>query len=98
MATLIRSLGPKNSTANINSSTNSSSATSNFDDSIAPSAVTLNGDFLSASTLSSIDNGRGHVAALRAAGITHASLGNHEAGKFDYVLGRQKYFLANFAL
>jgi 2',3'-cyclic-nucleotide 2'-phosphodiesterase (5'-nucleotidase family) len=44
-----------------------------------PSAVTLNGDFLSPSALSSIDNGRGHVAAIRAAGITHVSLGNHEA-------------------
>lgn len=43
------------------------------------SAVTLNGDFLSPSALSSIDNGRGHVAAIRAAGITHVSLGNHEA-------------------
>ena len=44
-----------------------------------PAAVTLNGDFLSPSALSSIDNGRGHVAAIRAAGITHVSLGNHEA-------------------
>ena len=41
--------------------------------------MTLNGDFLSASALSSIDNGRGHVAALRVSGITHVSLGNHEA-------------------
>ena len=44
-----------------------------------PSAVTLSGDFLSPSPLSSIDNGRGHVAAIRAAGITHVCLGNHEA-------------------
>jgi 2',3'-cyclic-nucleotide 2'-phosphodiesterase (5'-nucleotidase family) len=44
-----------------------------------PSAITLNGDFLSPSALSSIDGGRGHVAAIRAAGITHVSLGNHEA-------------------
>lgn len=44
-----------------------------------PSAVTLCGDFLSPSALTSVDNGRGHVAALRSAGITHVSLGNHEA-------------------
>lgn len=44
-----------------------------------PSAVVLAGDFLSPSTLSSIDGGRGMVSTLRAAGVTHASLGNHEA-------------------
>ncbi|KAL7506312.1 hypothetical protein ACHAXN_003616, partial [Cyclotella atomus] len=37
------------------------------------------GDFSSPSALSSIDNGRGHVAVLRSAGVTHVSLGNHEA-------------------
>jgi 5'-nucleotidase len=50
-----------------------------YDKRIKPSAVTLNGDFISPSPLSSIDNGRGHVAAIRAAGITHVCLGNHEA-------------------
>jgi len=44
-----------------------------------PSAVVLAGDFLSPSTLSSIDGGRGMASTLRASGITHASLGNHEA-------------------
>lgn len=43
-----------------------------------PSAVTLAGDFLSPSTLSSVDGGRGMVATLRATGLTHVSLGNHE--------------------
>jgi len=43
-----------------------------------PSAVTLAGDFLSPSTLSSVDGGRGMVATLRATGMTHVSLGNHE--------------------
>ncbi|VEU38537.1 unnamed protein product [Pseudo-nitzschia multistriata] len=43
-----------------------------------PSAVVLAGDFLSPSTLSSIDGGRGMVATLRAVGTTHVSLGNHE--------------------
>lgn len=42
-------------------------------------SVVLAGDFLSPSTLSSIDQGRGMVATLRAVGMTHASLGNHEA-------------------
>lgn len=44
-----------------------------------PSAVTVAGDFLSPSTLSSIDGGRGMVATLRATGVTHVSFGNHEA-------------------
>eukprot|EP00751_Fragilariopsis_kerguelensis_P041386 CAMPEP_0171020144 /NCGR_PEP_ID=MMETSP0736-20130129/29643_1 /TAXON_ID=186038 /ORGANISM="Fragilariopsis kerguelensis, Strain L26-C5" /LENGTH=117 /DNA_ID=CAMNT_0011457695 /DNA_START=34 /DNA_END=383 /DNA_ORIENTATION=- len=43
-----------------------------------PSAIVLAGDFLSPSTLSSIDGGRGMVATLRAVGVTHVSLGNHE--------------------
>ena len=43
-----------------------------------PDAVTLPGDFLSPSTLSSIDGGRGMVATLRTVGITHVSFGNHE--------------------
>eukprot|EP00980_Cylindrotheca_fusiformis_P025856 scaffold14741_cov135-Cylindrotheca_fusiformis.AAC.6 len=43
-----------------------------------PSAVTLAGDFLSPSTLASVDGGRGMVATLRATGLTHVSLGNHE--------------------
>lgn len=45
----------------------------------AATAVLLAGDFLSPSTLSSIDGGRGMIATLRAAGLTHACLGNHEA-------------------
>ena len=44
-----------------------------------PSAVVVAGDFISPSTLSSIDGGRGMVSSLRAVGLTHASLGNHEA-------------------
>lgn len=43
-----------------------------------PSAVVLAGDFLSPSTLASIDGGRGMVATLRATGVSHVSLGNHE--------------------
>jgi 2',3'-cyclic-nucleotide 2'-phosphodiesterase (5'-nucleotidase family) len=43
-----------------------------------PSAVVLCGDFLSPSTLSSIDSGRGMVTTLRMVGITHVSIGNHE--------------------
>lgn len=75
LATLIRSLGPKPRDDN----DDETSRTSEYDDTIPPSAVTLNGDFLYPSALSSIDDGRGHVAALRAAGITHVCLGNHEA-------------------
>jgi len=69
LATFLQSLGKQN-TNTINKQ---------YDTTIPPSAVTLNGDFLSPSSLSSIDNGRGHVAAIRAAGITHVSIGNHEA-------------------
>jgi len=72
-ATLIRSLGPKSP------DTRNACTNGEYDDTIRPSAITLNGDFLSPSALSSIDNGRGHVSVLRATGITHASLGNHEA-------------------
>jgi 2',3'-cyclic-nucleotide 2'-phosphodiesterase (5'-nucleotidase family) len=43
-----------------------------------PQAVVLCGDFLSPSTLSSIDGGRGMVSTLRTVGITHVSFGNHE--------------------
>lgn len=43
-----------------------------------PSAVVLAGDFLSPSVLSSIDGGRGMVSTLRAIGMTHVSIGNHE--------------------
>ncbi len=45
----------------------------------APAAVVMAGDFLSPSTLSSIDGGRGMVAVMRACGVSHAILGNHEA-------------------
>lgn len=44
----------------------------------APTAVVLAGDFISPSTLSSFDGGRGMVATLRAMGLTHVSFGNHE--------------------
>jgi len=44
-----------------------------------PQAVVLAGDFLSPSTLSALDGGKGMVQTLRAIGLTHASLGNHEA-------------------
>ena len=39
----------------------------------------LCGDFLSPSRLSALDGGKGMVATLRAIGVTHVSLGNHEA-------------------
>ena len=41
--------------------------------------VCLAGDFLSPSPLSALDGGKGMVATLRALGMTHVSLGNHEA-------------------
>ena len=46
-----------------------------------PSAdvICLAGDFLSPSPLSALDGGKGMVATLRALGMTHVSLGNHEA-------------------
>ena len=78
LATFIQSLGKqKTNSNNINDISNNSD---NYDRTITPSAVTLNGDFLSPSALSSIDNGRGHVAALRAAGVTHVSLGKFKLG------------------
>lgn len=40
--------------------------------------VTLAGDFLSPSILSSLDAGRGMVDALNALGVTHVTFGNHE--------------------
>lgn len=40
--------------------------------------VTIAGDFVAPSLLSSIDSGRGMVDCLNALGITHAILGNHE--------------------
>jgi 2',3'-cyclic-nucleotide 2'-phosphodiesterase (5'-nucleotidase family) len=40
--------------------------------------VTVAGDFLSPSLLSSLDAGRGMVDCMNALGVTHASLGNHE--------------------
>lgn len=40
--------------------------------------VTLAGDFLSPSILSSLDSGRGMVDALNALGVTHVTFGNHE--------------------
>ena len=44
-----------------------------------PNGVLLCGDFVSPSTLSSLDGGRGMCDTLRAAGITHCIFGNHEA-------------------
>jgi 2',3'-cyclic-nucleotide 2'-phosphodiesterase (5'-nucleotidase family) len=40
--------------------------------------VTLAGDFLAPSLLSSLDDGRGMVAILAAIGVTHVTFGNHE--------------------
>jgi len=40
--------------------------------------VTLAGDFLAPSLLSSLDQGRGMVEVLNAIGVTHVTLGNHE--------------------
>lgn len=58
---------------------------------LKPSAVTLAGDFLSPSTLSSIDGGRGMVATLRATGVTHVCFGNHEADiRLDQMRARLK--------
>ena len=54
-----------------------------------PSAVVLAGDFVSPSTLSSIDGGRGMIATLRAAGVTHACFGNHEADVKLSILGER---------
>ena len=46
---------------------------------VQPDATLLSGDFLSPSTLSSVDGGKGMIATLRAIGLTHCCLGNHEA-------------------
>lgn len=43
-----------------------------------PLLVTLAGDFLAPSLLSSLDAGRGMVDCLNAVGVTHVVLGNHE--------------------
>ena len=40
--------------------------------------VTLAGDFLAPSVLSSLDNGKGMVDALNAVPVTHVCFGNHE--------------------
>lgn len=40
--------------------------------------VTVAGDFLAPSLLSSLDHGRGMVAMLNALGVTHVTFGNHE--------------------
>src|SRR5215813_13386214 len=40
--------------------------------------VTLAGDFLSPSILSSLDAGRGMVDCMNDVGFTHVTLGNHE--------------------
>jgi 2',3'-cyclic-nucleotide 2'-phosphodiesterase (5'-nucleotidase family) len=46
---------------------------------VKPDAVILSGDFLSPSTLSAVDGGKGMITTLRAVGVTHCCLGNHEA-------------------
>ena len=46
-----------------------------------PHLLTLNGDFLSPSLLSSLDLGAAAVRVMNAVGVTHACLGNHE---FDH--------------
>lgn len=46
---------------------------------VQPHAVVLSGDFLSPSPLSAVDGGKGMIATLRAVGVTHCCLGNHEA-------------------
>mmetsp|Transcript_452 Transcript_452/g.814 ORF Transcript_452/g.814 Transcript_452/m.814 type:complete len:558 (+) Transcript_452:321-1994(+) len=58
-----------------------------------PSAVVLSGDFISPSTLSSIDAGVGMISTLRATGVTHLSFGNHEA---DFKLGVLKERVRSF--
>ena len=40
--------------------------------------VTLAGDFLAPSILSSLDSGRGMTECMRMVGVTHAIFGNHE--------------------
>lgn len=40
--------------------------------------VTMAGDFIAPSMLSSLDKGRGMIDAMNSVGITHASFGNHE--------------------
>jgi predicted MPP superfamily phosphohydrolase len=46
---------------------------------VRPDAIILAGDFLSPSTLSSVDGGKGMISTLRSIGLTHCCLGNHEA-------------------
>ena len=43
-----------------------------------PTVVTLNGDFVSPSILSSMDKGFAMVDCMNAVGITHCCFGNHE--------------------
>ncbi|MFO0745285.1 MAG: 5'-nucleotidase C-terminal domain-containing protein [Myxococcota bacterium] len=47
-------------------------------DPVDATLVTLAGDFLAPSLLSSLDEGRGMVDALDALGVTHVTFGNHE--------------------
>eukprot|EP00527_Entomoneis_sp_CCMP2396_P007736 CAMPEP_0198141438 /NCGR_PEP_ID=MMETSP1443-20131203/4434_1 /TAXON_ID=186043 /ORGANISM="Entomoneis sp., Strain CCMP2396" /LENGTH=616 /DNA_ID=CAMNT_0043804187 /DNA_START=58 /DNA_END=1908 /DNA_ORIENTATION=+ len=64
----------------------------------APDVVCLTGDFLSPSPLSALDKGKGAVAALRAVGITHLSLGNHEADlKFPALKKRLREISAEYS-
>jgi 5'-nucleotidase len=76
----LRDMGTATNTTNeSNNNRNIHGERRSFDPSIRPSAVTLNGDFVAASALSSVDGGRGHVASVRSCGVTHVCLGNHEA-------------------
>lgn len=64
-----------------------------------PQAVTLCGDFISPSPLSSIDEGKGNIDTIRASGVTHACLGNHEADlKLDILEQRFKKLTKNIQL
>jgi 2',3'-cyclic-nucleotide 2'-phosphodiesterase (5'-nucleotidase family) len=47
-------------------------------DPVDTTLVTVAGDFLAPSLLSSIDHGRGMVEMLNALGVTHVTFGNHE--------------------
>jgi 5'-nucleotidase len=95
LATFLSTLGP-NAAAAATAPPHANS--SPLDRSIRPSAVCICGDFVSPSTLSSMDGGKGHVQTLRAAGITHASLGNHEADVTLPVLRRRISELGKSAL
>ena len=102
LATFLSTLGGDQNSSTHDSrnpkANNTSTTSASLDRSIRPSAACICGDFISPSTLSSMDGGRGHVATLRAAGLTHASLGNHEADVTLPVLRRRISELGRSAL